>query len=55
MKKYRKFIASIMGVTAMIALRHYDVQIPGVDSVVLELIVGALTSAGVYQVPNEVA
>lgn len=52
-KKYRKFIAALVGVSALVALRYFDVQILGIDAVVLDLIVSALTAAGVYQVPNE--
>lgn len=54
MKKYRKFIAALVGVSALLALRQFDVEILGIDAVVLELVVSALTAAGVYQVPNEV-
>lgn len=53
MNKYRKFIAALIGVSALMAMRYFDVQLVGIDSVVLELIVSALTAAGVYQVPNE--
>lgn len=52
MAKIRKFIVALAGVAALFALRYYDVSIMGLDSVVLELIVSALTAAGVYQVPN---
>lgn len=53
MNKYRKFLAALIGVSALMALRYFDIQIMGLDSVILELIVSALTAAGVYQVPNE--
>ncbi|WP_174235783.1 hypothetical protein [Pseudohoeflea suaedae] len=54
MKKYRKLIAAIMGVSALMALRYFDVQVLGLDSVVLDLIVSSLTAFGVYQAKNEV-
>lgn len=53
MARYRKFFAALIGVSALFALRYYEVEILGLDQVVLELIVSALTAAGVYQVPND--
>lgn len=53
MAKYRKFLVALLGVAALFLLRHYDVSIMGLDQIVLELIVSALTAAGVYQVRNE--
>lgn len=52
MTKYRKAIAAVVGVSALFALRLYGVEFLGVDAVVLELVVSALTAWGVYQVPN---
>lgn len=52
MTKYRKAIAALVGVSALFALRLYGVEFFGVDAVVLELVVSALTAWGVYQVPN---
>lgn len=52
-KNYKKLGAAVIGITVLIALNHYNVAIPGLNSVVLEVIVGALTSFGVYQVTNE--
>lgn len=51
--RYRKFIVAVLGVGAMIGMRYYGVTIPGLDAVVLDLIVGALTSWGVYQAAND--
>jgi len=53
MAKYRKLYAAIIGVSVLVALRYFDVTVAGLDSVVLELVVSALTAFGVYQVPNE--
>lgn len=50
---YRKALAAVIGVTALLALRYLDIEILGLDSVVLELVVSALTAFGVYQVKNE--
>jgi len=55
MSKYRKLIAAILGVAALILFRYYDISLIGMDAVVIDLIVGALTVTGVYQVPNEQA
>jgi hypothetical protein len=52
MGKYSKFIVAAAGLGALLALRHFDVSLPGFDAVVLETIVSALTAAGVYQVRN---
>lgn len=51
--RYRKFIAALVGVTALMALRYLEIEFFGLDAVVLELVVSALTAAGVYQVTNE--
>ncbi|WP_164481557.1 hypothetical protein [Nitratireductor soli] len=53
MAKYRKFIAALVGVAVLFAMRRFDVEVMGVDSIVLELVVSALTTAGVYQVSND--
>lgn len=53
MGRYSKAIVAVVGVSALFAMRYYKVEIPGLDSVVLELIVSALTTFGVYQVRNE--
>jgi hypothetical protein len=52
MGRYRKCIAAVLGVGALFALRYFEVEVIGLDTVVLELIVSALTAAGVYQVSN---
>lgn len=52
MGRYSKAIVAAVGVAALFAMRRYEVEIAGFDSVVLELIVSALTAAGVYQVRN---
>lgn len=53
MQKYNKLWAVIIGVSALIALRHFEVEVPGLGSFVLELAMGAATAFGVYQVPNQ--
>jgi hypothetical protein len=53
MSKYNKLIAALVGVGVMIAARHFDLTLPGMDAIVMDLIIGALTSFGVYQVENK--
>lgn len=50
---YRKAVAAVIGVTALMALRYLEIEFIGLDSVVLELVVSALTAFGVYQVKND--
>lgn len=52
MSRYRKAIAAIVGVAALFALRRLEIEIMGVDQIVLEMIASAATAWGVYQVPN---
>ena len=52
MAKFNKLWAALIGLCALLALRHFEVSLPGFDAVVLELIVSALTALGVYQVEN---
>lgn len=51
--RYRKLIAAAIGLAALFALRYYDVSLMGLDGVVLDLIVSALTAFGVYQSRND--
>jgi hypothetical protein len=53
MRRYRKFFVAFGGVGLLIGLRHFEVEIPGFDAIVRDLIVGALVAGGVYQVPND--
>ncbi len=52
MRKYTKFFIALFGIGALIALRHFEVEVPGLDAIVRDLIVGALVAGGVYQAPN---
>lgn len=53
MNKYRKLIAAFIGCAALVAVQHYNVNLPGLNDVVLEIVIAAATSFGVYQVRNE--
>lgn len=52
MTRYSKLLAAVLGLMALMALRYFEVEIFGLDQVVLDLIVSALTAFGVYQVRN---
>ena len=52
MKRYRKAIVAAAGVIALAVMRAYDIEVMGLESIVLETVVSALTAFGVYQVPN---
>lgn len=52
MARYSKAFVALFGIGALIGLRYYEVEIPGLDAIVRDVIVGALVSWGVYQVPN---
>jgi len=53
MNKIRKLIAAIVGVGVLIGFRYYDIDLFGLDAFVMDLVLGAATVYGVYQVPNE--
>ena len=53
MTKYNKLWVAIFGLLMLLAFRYFDVQLIGLDAVVLDLIVSALTAFGVYQVRND--
>lgn len=52
-KRYKKLIPAILGVSLLIILKYYEIEIPGLGSIVLDWLVGAATVFGVYQVKNE--
>lgn len=53
MRKYRKLVAAVIGIAVLVAVQRFDVAVPGLSGIVSNLIVGALTAWGVYQVPND--
>lgn len=52
LRKYRKLIACLLGVAALVAMQYFAISIPGFDAVVLTLIIGAAQAFGVYQAKN---
>jgi hypothetical protein len=55
LKPYAKFVAAAGGIGLMVWTRHAGILIPGLDYLVQDLLIGALTSLGVYQVRNSAA
>lgn len=52
-RRYKKLIPAVLGVTLLILLKYYEIEIPGLATIVLDWLVGAATVFGVYQVKNE--
>jgi hypothetical protein len=52
-KAYKKLIASIVGVGIIVVFHKYDITLPGLDAFVMDILIGAGTSFGVYQATNE--
>lgn len=48
MSKFRKFLVALVGLVVTVAGRRY-----GLDSTAYTDLVGVLTAAGVYAVPND--
>lgn len=55
--RYRKFFVAAFFFTLIVVMRYYNVQIPGfeqqITQVLVEVVIAAIGSAGVYQVRNE--
>lgn len=52
-KKYRKLIPAMVGITLLIVLNRWDIQIPGLDMIIVDWLVGAATVFGIRQATNE--
>ena len=52
LKPYAKFVAAAGGIGLMVWTRHAGILIPGLDYLVQDLLIGALTSFGVYRASN---
>lgn len=53
MNRYRKLIAALIGFGVLVAIKYYDIRIPGVEALWLDMVVSAAGAFGVYQVRNE--
>lgn len=51
--RYRKLVAAVVGIAALLAMRYFDIEVPGLQPIVIDLVIGGLTSIGVYQVAND--
>ena len=51
--RYRKLIAAVVGIAILIATRYYNVDVPGLQPVIMDVIIGGLTSVGVFQATND--
>lgn len=52
-KNYKKLVPAIIGVGLLISFNYLKIErIPGLDSIVLEWLIGAGTVFGVYQSKN---
>ena len=51
----RKYLVALLGVGLLVAMRHLDVEIPGLPDIVRDLIAGAFIAEAVYQAPNKEA
>ena len=52
-KRYKKLIPATLGVVLLITLKHFEIEIPGLNSTVLDWLVGAALVFGVERVKNE--
>jgi hypothetical protein len=52
LQPYAKAVVAVGGIALLIWLRAANITVPGIDALVMDMIVGALVSLGVYQVRN---
>lgn len=53
MKQYRKAVVALVGLVVLISHRHWGFDLTGQESALVDIVLGALTAAGVFQVRNE--
>lgn len=53
MSKYRKLIAAAVGVGVMLLATHVGIDLTAQEESIVQIIIGGLTAAGVWAVPNE--
>lgn len=53
--QYRKLIAALVGLAVLLLHRHVGLDLAAQEAVLVDIVIAALTAAGVYQVPNEEA
>jgi hypothetical protein len=52
MKQYRKAVVALVGVLVLVANRHWGYDLTGQEAALVDIVIGALTAAGVFQVKN---
>jgi hypothetical protein len=52
LKPYGKLVVAVGGIGLLVWTKHAQVLIPGLDYLVQDLLISALTAFGVYQVRN---
>lgn len=55
MNHYRKLIVAVVGVGLMLLNQHIGLDLTSNETAIVDIVIGALTAAGVYAVPNEQA
>lgn len=55
MKAYKKLIVAVVGVAVMLLARHTGLDLTDQAAMIVDVVIGALTAAGVYQFENETA
>lgn len=55
MNHIRKLVVAIVGLALMLAHRWIGVDLAGMEPVLIDAILAALTAFGVYQAPNDPA
>lgn len=55
MNAYRKLIVAVVGVGLMLLADNVGIDLSAQESAIVEMIIGGLTAAGVWAVPNETA
>ena len=53
LQPYAKAVVAVAGVAVLIVTHRMNIAVPGLDDVILDVLIGTLTSFGVYQVRNQ--
>lgn len=51
--QYNKLWAALAGIALLLLFRHLNIELPGLNAAVLDLIIGGLTAVAVERVPNK--
>jgi hypothetical protein len=53
LQHYKKAIVALVGVLVLLSHRHWGYDLTGQEAALVDIVIGALTAAGVFQVKNE--